>query len=163
MTKKPDFEISVDRRMLTDRLRQVAVGESITYKALSEVISRDVQGPAHGALAGARETLLKNDGIVFGTIRGEGLKRLDDSEIVKTGESAIRRVRRASRRAAQIIAIADYTKLPQEAKVQHNTHLSVLGMLATVTKSTAIKKIEGKVSQAQTALPLAATLEAFKG
>lgn len=150
---------NVDVQILVDYLRDQS-GE-VTYAALSDVLGRDVRNGAWTVLASARRAL-QREGIVYGTIRKVGIKRLDDEEIVGTGRDALKKTRRASRRALNRLACADYDKLTNEGRIKHNTYVSMLGALNAITKEPQIRKIEAGVEDAQAKLPLAKTLEAFK-
>src|SRR5262245_20663407 len=41
--RRPDFNLHIDTRLLIEKLREVAYGESVTYNVLSEMIGRNVQ------------------------------------------------------------------------------------------------------------------------
>jgi hypothetical protein len=155
-------EISVDARLLYERLKQVGVGETIRYEELDAVVDRDVRNGAHGVMTTARRRAQNIDQIVFGTIRGVGLKRLNDAEIVDTGQSQIDAVRRRARRAFTILTcVSDFDALPAESKVKHNTYASMFSVLSNVTKPGQIKKVEQHVERTQAELPLARVLEAL--
>lgn len=157
--KRSDAGQNIDIQILSDFLRKQA-GE-VSYEAMSDILGRDVRNGAWAVLAGARRVLLR-EGIVFGTIRGVGIKCLTDEEIVGTGHAAIRKTRRATRRAINTLACADYDKLTNEARIKHNTYASLLGALNAVTKEPQVRKIEASVKSAQAKLPLAKTLDVFK-
>lgn len=151
---------NLDVQLLADFLRDKS--GLVSYPEISAVLGRDVQGAAWHVLAGARKSL-ERDGIVFGTVRGAGINRLTDDEIVGTGRDALSRIRRSSRRAINRLACADYGKLSNDGKVKHNTYASMLGALNQATKEPQIRKVEAAVTTAQAKLPLAKTLDAFKG
>jgi len=65
-------EMSVDTRLLIERLSRVEIGDFVSYKELSEVIGRDVQGAARGNLTTARHRLEVDDAIQFGPVVGKG-------------------------------------------------------------------------------------------
>lgn len=177
MTEKPMhsiFEISVEARLLYARLKDVSVGEVVRYTELAAIGGHSMErdegtgkrrfpSKLHSALSTARRRAQKDDFIILDAVYGEGLKRLSDHEIVGTSQRYIDGTRRASRRAAKRLAcVVDFDDLPAEAKVQHNTYMSLFGALSTITKAHAVKKLEGRVQQAHQQLPLLKTLEAFK-
>ena len=162
--KRPNFELSVDTRLLYQRLKETHIGDQVSYDELSELIGRDVRNGAHSNLQSARNRCMKHDGIVFGTIRTVGLKRLNDTEIVETAEEQINRIRRASRRAAKTLAqVRDFAAMPEEAQTKHNASLSLFGAVAKITQTSQVQKLEKHVGEAQKQLPLAKTLEFFAG
>lgn len=78
------------------------------------------------------------------------------------GEAATDRVRRISRRSAEKMLCADFDKLTNEQKIEFNTHVSILGALAMVTRTDKVKQVKAAVAVANEKLPLASTLIAFK-
>lgn len=158
-------EISVDAKLLYERLKKVGIGEMISWDELSDVVSRDARagGPAYGALTTARRRALTNEGMVFDPVFGKGLKRLGDTEIVETSQAKIDAVRRRSRQALKRLScVQDFGALLPEQRIKHNTFASVFSAFVTITKAGPMKKLEGRVAEAQEQLPLAKTLEAFR-
>jgi len=157
-------ELSIDSRTLYEKLIEVPEGETITYPDLSQTINRDVQSVAYGNLHTARRMAQKDNQITFGTVRGVGLKRLSQEETVSTSEHFIKRIRRTARNGIrQVSSISDFDAMPNEARVKHNTAMSVLGAMYAFTKPGSIKRIENRVQQVQKELPIGKTLEAFSG
>lgn len=156
-------QLSIDAKMIYERLIASSVGDTITYSELSELIGRDVQRTGRGALVTARRRARNIDRMVFGTVRTSGLTRLSDAQIVETGEGALSHIRRAARRGAQtVLCVQNFNSLPNEKKVQHNTYVSMLGMMAEVAKPAKIRAIEKSVEATQAALPLAKMLEELR-
>ena len=163
MTEKKTIQaLSLDSKMVYERLKKSVIGETISYSELSTIIGRNTQNGGRGALQTARRKALREDYMVFGVIHNVGLKRLSDLEIVATGEDTVTKIRRASTRGFRTVtAVREFDKLPNDAKVRHNTYASVLGALSMATTAARMKKLEGKVAEAKASLPLMKTLEAF--
>lgn len=159
---EPTFVASLEVRRLCAAFAETHTGDILTYKSLSALIGKDVQTEARSVLNSARKITQRELGYVFGTIYGEGLKRLSDIEIVQTGSETMVKIRRNSRRGAERIAHAAPEKLPIESRVQQNTFLSVLAMIHAASTEKRLKKLEEKVAQAESRLPLERTLDAFK-
>lgn len=155
-------EISVDSQLLIKRLMGAKKGELISYDELSKLISGDVRGHDYYALARARHRVLKDERIVFAVVRGRGVRRIEDADHIGIGEMATNKVRRISRRSAEKMMCADFDKLTRDQKVEFNTHISVLGALAMVTKGSSIKQVKAAVSVSNERLALGPTLDAFK-
>lgn len=163
MDKKVVGEASIDTRFLYQRLAQMSVGETITYKELNDIIGSDVQGQARSALTSARKICERENNKTFGVIYNEGLKCLADEEIVNTSVAAVEHIRRTSRRTIRRLGcVQNFNALENDDKVRFNTYTSILGVMATMTKSNNIKKIEAKVQETQEQLPYTKALEAFK-
>ncbi len=157
-------QLSIDAKMIYDHLISVGVGDTVTYANLTNLIGRDVQKQGRGALITARRRARNLDRIIFGTVRDVGLMRLSDTEIVETGEGTLRHIRRAARRGAQnVLCVQDFNKLPNDKKIQHNTFVSMFGVMAEITKPNKIKAIERRVESAQAVLPVAKMMEELRG
>lgn len=160
MTDKPRFEMSVDTKMVYDRL--LGIGETIGYDQLSELVGRDIRDGAYGSLMSARRRALNHDGVLFDAVTNVGLKRMSDPEIVSAGQRDIDKIRRAARRGyTKLTCVQNFDSLPEDERVKHNTFQTVFSALNTVTKAPAIARVEKHVSKTMQTLPLAKTLEAF--
>lgn len=155
MSKQPTFQLSADAKTLASVLREVTVGDTVTYKRLSQSIARDVQTDARGALQTARRLVMNEDRIVFDAVRGEGLVRLKDEQIVSLSDRARDHIRRTSRKTAKALVCVDYDALSPDMQVKHNTGLSMLGVIAELSTSKSVAKLESKVKEAGAELPLA--------
>lgn len=160
--QKTDFEISVDTKVLMERLKKATTGETIAYSELGKLIHCDVQGKGRGYLQTARDRLLKDERMVFEVVRNEGLRRATDTAIVQSIDQTMQRVRNAARRGARTIACADYDNLNQEEKHKFNFGLSMTGALMHFTKSSSQKAIEAGVTATSARLPVGKTLELFR-
>jgi hypothetical protein len=145
--KKSIAEISIDTRLLYNRISSAKPGEIITYAELSEIIGKRVQAPGagYGYLRTAIKRALSNDGLVFSAVRNEGIKRLTDEENAQsTGSQAINKIRRLSGVAIKKVTSVDFAGLSNDAKTKHNMSLSVLGLFNAFSKPRKVKKIERK-------------------
>lgn len=158
---KPTFELSVDTRLLYQRLAAAAMGEVVAYDDLNDLIGRDVRRRAYGALASARRKALAEDGIVFDVVPKVGMKRLTDAEIVASTQADVRRLHKASRRAARKVACAHYEQLPADSRITHNAVLSLFGAVHNITHVKRLKQLEQEVASTNGELPLAKTLAFF--
>lgn len=156
-------EMSVDTRLLVDRLRKCGVGDIVTDTELCDIVGRKIESEApFSSLYSALRHVQSNDLIVFGRVRKTGYRRLSDAEIVETSQATIDSTRRASRRAyRRLTCVHDYDALPGDLKATHNANASLFSALATITKPGQVKKLEIRVAEAQAKLPLVKTLEAF--
>jgi len=161
-SETPDFQLSADTRFLMQRLRSLPIGGTITYEALGQEIGRKVHGGLP-ALGSARRILLRDDNMVFDVIMGEGLKRLNDVEIVGTSHRTAKKIKRAAQRGVRTLtAVGDFSALPREAQMRHTAAVSVFGVIAEFTKEPNIEKIEKIAEGHRGELPIAATLDAFR-
>ena len=156
------FQTSVEAQLICNRLSKAEVGESISYFELSEIVGFDVQ-IKRGPMDTARRICEREpQKIVFGVVFNEGLKRLNDTEIVATGNNAIRHIRKTARRAGQRIIKVDFETLPNVEKVKHNTFLGMLGVLRQMMTKKSILRLENATAEAAKRLPNRDVLQLFE-
>jgi hypothetical protein len=162
MNDRPAFVMSIDTRAVYDRLKAAGVDEMVSFRALGEALGRKVAGDDPSVQSAVRKML--SEGYLFDNVRGEGYKRLNDVEVVQTAEREREGIRRKARRAVKKLScVQNFEKLPNDLKVKHNAAISGFGAIAQMLTAGNMKKLEGKVEAAQQQLPLAKTLEAFRG
>jgi hypothetical protein len=154
------FEKSADTKVIEDLLRQVEVGESITYETISKAIGRDVRVYARPALQSARDSLIKED-FVFDTEIGTGLVRLDSAGIVDSIELDRKKLHRRAKKTLLKLSIAKYDELDDETKRRHVAMSAQMGALAMFSNKSASKKIESRVNAETKVLPIGETLKLF--
>ncbi len=151
MNKQPDFRLSADSAALVKVLELVDVGATVTYAELSQTIGRDVTS-FRGPLETARLVVQREKRMVFDAVRGEGLRRLADDEIVDLSDKARDHARRHARKTAKKLVCVDYQSLNKQKQTKHNAALSMFGALAELTTSGSQKRLEAKVEAAGTQL-----------
>lgn len=154
------FEMSADARLLITHLKDATVGQEFSYKDLSKVVSRTVGG-GFGPLQTAMKRLLRDKDMVFGVIRGVGIKRLDDKGIVDEGTAFSDRIRRGAKRSFERMSKADFSSLPREYQARFSAHTSIMASIAHMTSTTQIGKLEKDMPTGTRELPVAETLRMF--
>lgn len=161
--KKGIKEINLESKLLFNRLKDANIGDVITYEELSEIIGVDVQGAGRNYLNTARYMCEREKDKTFGTVINYGIKCLNDSEVVETAVYAVGHIKRTSKKyIKKLKCVNDFGKLSNDDKIRFNAYASTLGVMASITRSANIKKIEAKVQETQERLPYAKALEAFK-
>lgn len=159
-SKRPMFVMSVDTRVVYDRLKKAALGETVTYIELGSMLGREIDGGDPIMQSALRS--VENDGFVFGNVRSVGYQRLNDTEIVKSTEQDRLALRRKARRVVEKLShVTDFDALPNDLKVKHNAAMSGFGAIAAILAPAKMKALETKIEQAAMKLPLAKTLAAF--
>lgn len=137
---------SIDAKALADALRQVAIGETVEYKALTQAIGRDVTVHRH-LLESARRTVMRDDNMVFGTVLNVGLKRMDDVEtIAYVNQHRRKRIRSQAKKAIRELSTVKYAELPRESQVSHNAGLALFGAMHSGTENKHMVGLEAQVS-----------------
>lgn len=155
--KPAQFEMSADTRWLRQRLHEMSPGDFVSYAELSEKIGKPVTG-GYSALQSARRHLIK-EGYVFSPIRGEGMRRMTDSEVVATDDIAP--LRRHARRVGTKLSAVSYDQLTAPQQLYHTTKSSIVAVVATITTECAVKKVEKAAGGMAGELPIAETLRAL--
>jgi hypothetical protein len=157
-------ELHIKTQLLFGALQSVPVGGEISYSDLNTAADIDTQADGRGYLSTARNKARRELCMVFGTIRGFGLKRLDDPSVVRSAKiEQAQGIRRISRKTVKTLRAVNYDALDREAKTDFNVTLSYAGVLGELAKEKSIARIEGAVRAASdnTVLPLKKTLEAL--
>jgi len=163
-TRKSGFqEMSGDTRLLIACLEEVPAGGFIPYHELSGRIDRDVSREARHNLISARRILQREQRMVFDPVKGEGLKRLDDSGIVKTLDGCIGAIRRKVKRSLSKASCVDYANLDHEGRNHRNMQLAVIGAMAQMTRPESLKLVERAVEKDGSEINYTRTLDLFRG
>ncbi len=140
--KKTIPALSVDTRVLMDRLLKTNVGDVVEYAELTGLIGRDVQDGARYVLDAAMRKLERDSHAVFGCIKDVGVKRLSSVEVVGTGERSLQRIRRTSKRAAFRQSIVPLDTLDDGTKTKSLTLSAMFGVLLHMTRPKVVQKLE---------------------
>lgn len=162
------FELSVDTQELIRALEGVAIDDVITYRDLSDRISRNVQTDAYSNLTTA-VAHLRRQGTVFKAIRGVGLKHLSKPEVVRGVLPEVRKkVANIASRATKTLTTVDkddYGQLSRDDQTTYNTSMAYVGVIKEITKPKRIAKVEKAAAESKDgALPVMKSLqEMMKG
>ena len=159
---KPLFQQSFETQAAIACLEDVAVGGLVKYLVLSEAMGVVAQAGGQASIRSARRYLERESDMVFGVIRGVGLKRLNDIEIIGTGAEGLAKSRRAARRAGRRMTCVVFEKLARPDQIRQQAYRSLFNAMDALGKATSVRKLEATVTKTQRVLPLNATLEAFK-
>ena len=158
---KPDFALSTQTLALIDSLRTASIGGMVSYAAMTETIGDDIVSKRHVLATALRH--LQSDGVIFGTVRGEGIKRLAAEEIPSIGDAAVVKIGRAARRARRRMSvIGTMNDVPNEVRVRVNASASLLGAIEHFSTRPATAKATEAVTKAGGVIPPARLLDALK-
>lgn len=157
----PDFTRSTQTLALIEVLQAAPIGAVISYAKLTEAVGEDIQTDARHYLYSAMRAV-QADGLAFGTIRGEGIKRLTADEIPAIGDAALLHIRRSSKRARKRMRVADgMNDMSNESRVKINATASLLGAIEHFSTGKAATK--AAVAATHGPVPPMKLLEALKG
>lgn len=131
--------------ILMEFLEALPVGSTPTYKEMEALV-----GPGdrmHGWLFSARRALRNEKGIIYDAVRGVGLKRLSDVEIVQTADTIVSKLRRTCYNGRKRMdAVQEFDKLPQDLRLKHNATSSLLAAIQAVSKAKTVRQLETTIS-----------------
>jgi len=151
-------ELSVESKLLYERLQTLEFDEFIPYEELTQITGRNVQEEGRGNLQRAKLKCLKDNQIHIATVISKGVKRIHDADVVKGGNALKKITRCAARRRLQLHSV-NYAELTKELQTAHNAELSQLGVIRIFSNDKATKKLIGHVEKGE--LPIGKTLEFF--
>jgi hypothetical protein len=147
-TNKTIFVKTAERELLEHELRQLEVGQEITYEALARSVGISVEEVKVISYR-ARQFLECQERIVIRPIPGVGLKRLDSPDVVDSTDEVVVRARRASKRASRrLVQCVEYDELDQDKKVKHNVRLAQLGSITLLSDKKSEKRLTEHVKEA---------------
>ena len=152
--QQPDFKLSSDSVAVMRVLEHVAIGEVVSYATISEAIGRDIT-KFRNALESARRAVQRDKQMIFDVVRGIGMARLNDSDIVDLSDKARAHVRRHARRTAKKLVCVNYEALSREKQTKHNAALSMFGVISELSSPGSVKRLEQRIEQTGSSLPAA--------
>lgn len=156
-------ELSIDTQTLESMMIKVPIGDMVTYHDLSASISRDVQAAARGNMNSARRRLEREHHIVFGAVKGLGLKRLDDVGKVAAANTHVARGRNQFRSAKRVASAVDnFDALPNDAKVEHHVVMAKAVTLLHMTSPQTTKRLQSALADAHRKFEPKESLELMK-
>ena len=158
---KSNPENAADIQAMASALSKASIGETITYKALSEAIGRDVR-TRHWLLAAARNQVEAETGALYETIRDVGVKRLSSEAVSDVGLQVIQKVRRTAKRGIKRLSHVRTNDLTQDEAnklIAHRSQLGAISLVADGRKSVTVAK-EAATSGA--IVPAGRVLDMFK-
>lgn len=137
-------ELSADARAIADVLIACSVGDTVTHRAMTATIGRDITKHRH-ILDTARRVAQREAGAVFVSERGIGLRRLSAERATETvGTAARKHIRRTAGRARKtlIAATNGANNLPPEAMRRLAAEVSTLGLMEHLARDAVTKPRE---------------------
>ena len=150
----PQFKTNPLVEKLANSLAKLELGQRLTYAELNKATGLALNGKHRHILCGACNKALKEHKVVIGAVRGVGIKRLTDTEMMDIPTEATGRIRRASQKALRKVICSDESKLTDTEKRQRMAGISILGALrqfsSNAKKHLAYgKKMEGSLAQVE--------------
>lgn len=153
MKPNPTYERVLETSLLVDFLLEHQADSMIGYAAMNAHIRGDVCGSDRSRLTSARRIIIKEHGIVFGTVRREGIRRLDDTQKIDEAESALPRMAGLARRAKTKLATVNYDRLSAADKLRHQTKMATFFAAHEMARKTAQQRLADGIRARNNQLP----------
>lgn len=151
-----------ETRALIEAMKEAYVGQTFTYDQLSKIAGVRVNGTFPG-LQTVRKRLLKDYGIVLAAVRGIGLKRLSDTEILSTGKGVRSSLRRKSSRSLEDHSKVDFKNLDRKGQQSFVAHTSLMGAINMATRERQFERVQQDVRQGERRIPAEEIFQLFAG
>lgn len=156
----PEFpEMSIETRMMIDRLSQMTPGETITYDELTRLIERDVTKKGRCNLTAAMRKCRDWHKLAIVTVRNVGVKCLYSREISGAMTSQFQRIGRAARRTQKTATCAKVEELTPDERMTYFAARSIAGALEFTARKHTFKQVERRSESGM--VPSAAVFDAI--
>jgi len=154
----PQSRFGAEKARLWEMLSCVEPGTVATYEQMSTTCDFDVRRN-RALLYAVLKRLEHEQAGSFEVVRGVGYVRLANDEIVRSGSVRVHRIRRASRRIQNRLAVAEYTKLSPTAQIEYSATMAITHIISEGTKAKSRKALEAAAAKSKSpVLPLTDTL-----
>lgn len=154
-------ENEADIQALTEALRALSIGSTLSYASMSATIGRDITA-RRWLLQRACKEAETETGSLYEAVRGEGIRRLAGEETPSVGLAAIRRVRRAAKRGVQRLSKVRSNDLEPDVAAKIVAHKSQLGAISLVADGRKSATIVSEAERTGAEVPAGRVLELFK-
>jgi len=139
-------ERSVETQIIVDLIAGMEVGHTISYEELAKAINeKEVKA---GTLHSARNIAERDNKAFTACVRGVGIKRINDEQVVEHEHTdRRRRISRQARVSAKRIGRVDYDALTDHGKVKHQTAATTAAMVTMTLRPKQQEKIKKLVSE----------------
>ena len=139
---RPIFLASEETKKVIAKLESTTIGQIIPWNELSAAVGGDVQ-KARACIVTARKNLLNDKQMVFAAVRGVGLKRIANADVVRNEGMVSSRIRCQVKRSMKRLSTVDPASLEGSDKTDYAVTSATLGAISLCTS----KKFEGVANQ----------------
>jgi len=134
----PEIEIEVEK--VSEILKALPIDGMASYTLLSEVVGYNITKRPF-VLMKARRLVEKETGLRFGTVRAEGVKKLDGNAVAGIGAAVRQGIARKAKVHASRLAGLRYNDIAPESRQRIDAERSLLGAIAATAKAD-VKRVE---------------------
>lgn len=140
-------------------LLPVPNGSTVEYAELAKALGQELN---RSRLRTARHILLRDHGVVFSCVKGVGLKRCTNTEVLDVSAGSIKKIQRAGKRGRLVNECVKIQDLPPPQQARCIMVRTMTGFAEDAYKTHKTKKIEQIAARTQKAIPFTRLLDAFK-
>jgi hypothetical protein len=155
----PSTVYEAEKTRLYELLKAAEPQQTVTYEQMTKVCGQDVRGKYRSLLYAVLKRLEREQASSFEVVRGIGYICLTNDGIVGSSTTKVYRLRRASGRIKNQLAVAEYTKLSPASQVAYSVNMAIAHIVSVGTKTKTLKALEAaSVKTKGPVLPLTDTL-----
>ena len=162
--KNMNFEPSIDTQSIVKYLLELADNAPeriINYNELSQIIGKSIQKNRH-FLESARRILMRDYAMVYGVVRGEGIKLISGGKIVDCVGDRQHKVNRFNKKSGKILSCAEFDKLSQPEKNKALTLQATIGAMQLMTSYGGQNKLSKTIGTATAPVDVKRVIDIFK-
>lgn len=128
---------------LVQALLTVMLGETVSYDSLAQAAGITVES-LHSRMGSARHIAQRDEGAVFQTMRGTGLRRLSPDDAAEIGKAARGSIRRTTGRTLKSMTALSQSGNGQspEARRRTDNERAVIGTIHAFASPAVMKRVE---------------------
>ena len=162
-TKTATFQAKAETLLILAYIVKHQDDGTIEWKDLAAACNCRNLARVKGWCHSARRMAVKSHNLVFDSVKGVGIRKMQDDGLVGVGQAAIDSIRhKANGARRKMECVKDLAALPNEQRNALIAYSCHLGAIANASSGTVTKRITAGVEKAKERLSLEATLEAFK-
>ncbi len=144
-TTTPLFRQSLESQLVAKALADKNHDPRFTYAELSKIAGIPDITLRRGVIVTARRAARREHRIVFAAVRGVGLKRLTDSEIVASRSQARTTIRNVAKNSKKSLECVVHERLTRDEQTRFAVEDAALGIVAACMSTKGQGAIEQKV------------------
>lgn len=164
--RTPSFERSPETQWAVDVLLEALKepGAEVPYSDIEDAMGLPLPGEGSSKLASARRIVEKETGWVLKPVRGNGIRRLKDSELLKHVQTTRRkRIATQARKAkVELASYQDFDALPSDHRAQVMAEQSLMAMHEAINRQSRVDKVTTVIKNNGKILGMKEMLEALR-
>jgi hypothetical protein len=160
---KPPFKASAERDRLIERMLKMEISELLPYGDIAGIIGESAQTQRGYSIIRSAKKLLRNEHHrVFVNIANNGIKRLNDDEIVDHVTSVVVSVRRKVKVGSRELECVSYAELPVEKRTDYHLNRTLMHYVTAMVNNESIRNSRALIASQSEAVEAGNVLSLFQ-